>query len=168
MAESIEITRQKRPVSFRQQSTINPENLEKNFRHGDDEINKIYQILGNNGIVSQASIRTVVVSGGVGGGVGGGAPVDAIFIMIGNDARFPNERALVSNQGVKQVDGGANGDLVLSVDINALTEKTDPVNVDFAMIYDAAGLNNKKVSLDKMGSEYWQDPVIDTLTAPPI
>jgi len=169
MAETIEISRQERPVNFRQQSTINPENLERNFRHADAEINKIYQILGDKGIISQASIQTVViVSGGGGTTPGAGAPADAIFLMIGNDARFPNERGLVSNQGVKQVDGGANGDLVLSADIVGLSEKTDPTNVDFVMIYDAAGLNNKKVTVDKLGSEYWQDPVIDILSTPPI
>lgn len=167
MAEAVAITRKERPIKIRQKSSVNPENLEKLFQHGDDEINKIYQLLGSNGIISQASIQTIIISSGGGGG-GGGAPADAIFLMIGNDARFSNERALVSNQGVKQVDGGANGDLVLSADINALTEKTEPTNVDFVMIYDAAGLNNKKVTLDKLGSEYWQDPVIDTLTTPPI
>jgi len=68
MAENLEITRQERPVNFRQQSTINPENLEKNFRHGDEEINKIYQILGNNGIINQASVQRLVIFGGGSGG----------------------------------------------------------------------------------------------------
>ncbi len=169
MAEAVKINREERPVNFRQKSTISAENLERNFRHADEEINKIYQILGNDGIISQGSIQTVViVSGGGGGGGGGGAPADAIFLMIGNDARFPKERALVSNQGIKQVDGGANGNLVLSADINALTEKADPDNLDFVMIYDATGLNNKKVTIDKL-SEYWQNPVISqSLTTPPV
>jgi len=68
MAESLEITRQERPVNFRQQSTINPANLERNFRHADEEINKIYQILGNKGIITQTSVQRLVIFGGGGGG----------------------------------------------------------------------------------------------------
>ena len=78
MAESIEITRQKRPVNFRQQSTINPENLETNFRHGDDEINKIYQILGSNGIINQASVQRLII---IGGGSGSGSPSIAVSFL---------------------------------------------------------------------------------------
>jgi len=68
MAESLEITRQERPVNFRQDSTINPANLERNFRHNDDEINKIYQILGSKGIITQTSVQRLVIFGGGGGG----------------------------------------------------------------------------------------------------
>ncbi len=167
MAETIKIERSINPIKIKQESSINPVNLDKLFTHNENEIKKIYDLFGGNGIINQASITRIIISSGGGGGASG-APADAIFLMIGNDSRFSKERALVSNQGVKQVDGGANGNLVLSADINALTEKTEPTNVDFVMIYDAAGLNNKKVTVDKLGSEYWQDPVIDTLTTPPI
>jgi len=68
MAETVKISRKERPVNFRQQSTIRADNLERNFRHADDEINKIYQVLGVDGIISQASIQTVVSGGGVGSG----------------------------------------------------------------------------------------------------
>lgn len=168
MAEKIEIERAANPIKIKQQSSITPVNLDKLFTHNEKEIKKIYDLFGKNGTINQKSIATVIISSGGRGGGASGAPVDAIFLMIGNDARFSNERALVSNQGVKQVDGGANGNLVLSVDIPALSEKTDPDNVDFAIIYDAAAATNKKVALNKLGSEYWQDPVIDILIDPPI
>ncbi len=93
MAEAVEISRQERPVNFRQRSTISPENLEKNFRHADEEINKIYQILGNNGIINQASIRSViVVSGG-----GGGAPAPAVgtFLSLSDTPLFYNVEGIM-------------------------------------------------------------------------
>lgn len=170
MAEKIEIKREQSPISIKQQSSITPVNLNKLFSHNDKEIKKIYELLGEGGKITGATVTRIIVSGGGGGGtpIGSIAPLDGKYLLIGLDPRFPNERAMVSNQGVKQVDGGANGNFVISADIVSLTEKTEPTNVDFAMIYDADGLNNKKVTLDKIGSEYWQDPVIDTLTVPPI
>ncbi len=92
MAESVEITRQKRPVNFRQQSTINAENLERNFRHGDDEINKIYQILGSNGIINQATVQNLIV---IGGGGGGGPAIAVAFLDLNDTPSSYNVEGVV-------------------------------------------------------------------------
>lgn len=105
-----------------------------------------------------------------GGGPGSSAPLNGQYIMVGNDASLPSERALVGNQGVKLIDAGANSSITASADIINLTEKVVPVTGDFVMIYDATGLNNKRVNFNNFsGSEFWQDPVIDKdLITPPI
>ncbi len=92
MAKSIEITRQKRPVNFRQRSTINPENLEKNFRHADDEINKLYQILGSNGIINQATVQNLIV---IGGGGGGGPAIAVAFLDLNDTPSSYNVEGVV-------------------------------------------------------------------------
>ena len=101
MAEAIEISRQERPVNFRQQSTINPENLERNFRHADAEINKIYQILGNQGIINQASIQTVVLFSGGGGGGGGGGGVLTFINLTDTPSGYNVEGITPSIDGAK-------------------------------------------------------------------
>jgi Major tropism determinant N-terminal domain len=53
---------------------------------------------------------TVAASGG-----GGGAPTTAQYVTLANDATLTNERALVNGVGISMVDGGANGNVTLSL-----------------------------------------------------
>jgi len=158
----MEISRKERPIKIRQQSSITPESLEKLFQHGDDEINKIYQLLGGDGIISPASIQTVIISGGSGGGGTAGAPVDAKFLMIGNDARFPDERAFVSNNGIKQVDGGANGNLELQLDINSLAVDTI-VSGDLLAFEDITGGLDNKITFANLEATLKHDNLADVV-----
>lgn len=75
MAESIEISRQSRPIKIKQKGSLSPVNYERNAQHWDDEINKIYQILGSNGVITAQTVTNLVTTGGGGGSTPAPTPV---------------------------------------------------------------------------------------------
>ena len=118
MAETVTISRKERPVSFRQKSTINPENLERNFRHADEEINKLYQILGGDNLSRNQGSRTIVVGGGSGGGVTIGSPADAEYVVTALNAQLPNAK-LIAVSGELSLTKTATGILITNTGVDA-------------------------------------------------
>ncbi len=84
MAESI--TRRERPLKIKQQESITPVNLEKLGSHFDNEIEKLYQLLGKEGTINNESVAAVVfVPGG-----GSGSPPPPAFVAFLNLGDTPS------------------------------------------------------------------------------
>jgi len=69
------ISRKQRPIKLKQQRSINPVNYEKNAQHWDDEFKKIYQLLGDGGVINQSSVVSLI-GGGSSSTPGTSAPND--------------------------------------------------------------------------------------------
>lgn len=68
-----------------------------------------------------------------GGGSGGAAPADASYVTVSNEPGLNNERRLVGDGTTTTVvDGGPNGDIVISAIIPATSLALNVINVTFA------------------------------------
>lgn len=73
------------------------------------------------------------------GAIGGVAPSDAEYLVLTLSSNLTSERVLTAGTNITFVDAGANGTLTISSTGGSGT-----------------------------GSEYWQDPIVDILSTPPI
>ena len=62
------IKRSKVSVNFKEKRSINPPNMQKLGRHIDAEFKKLYDLLGENGIISQGTVQTIIIGSSGGGG----------------------------------------------------------------------------------------------------
>lgn len=80
-------------------------------------------------------------------GAGGGAPTNAEYLLVSNNGSLSQDRRFVAGSGLAAVDGGANGDYTLSLDINGLAAQGETMAAaDTFALYDATGAINKKVT----------------------
>jgi len=61
-----------------------------------------------------------------GGGGGGGAPDDAQYITLALDGDLTQERVLADGDGINVADGGAGGNVTISVDMLGIEDLADP------------------------------------------
>lgn len=111
------------------------------------------------------------------------APTDAKYVMIGNDARFSQERALTAGSGVTIVDNGANNTVVISASgggASPLTTKGDvwgfstldariPIGTNgYVLTADSAQTLGLKWALPTTGINIWfgTTPPVSPVTYP--
>ncbi len=83
---------------------------------GNPSVSSVTKIKVSNGTLTDDGSGTVTITTGGGGG-GGGAPTDAQYVVLATDGDLSAERVLTMGTGLDSADGGAGGNVTVSLDL---------------------------------------------------
>lgn len=77
------------------------------------------------GVVADGEVLTRVGTTAVGTAAGGGAPTTATYLTLSTNASLTSERVLTEGTGIDFTDGGAGGNLTITVDLSEISAGGD-------------------------------------------
>ena len=106
----------------------------------------------NGGKITTDSSGNLICANDTGGGTGG-APTDASYVVMSSNATLSAERILTAGSGISISDGGANGNVTVSLDTTDISTCTD--SASDKIIWDST--NNRLVCATDQtgGTSYW-------------